>query len=142
MKVEKVLYQAEVSASGGRDGHVESKDGIVNFNLAIPKGLGGPGGNALNPELLFASGYSACFLGAIKHVASKEKVQIPTDAKVTAIVGIGPIQGGFGLEVELRVSLPGLEQSTARKIVDEAHNHVCPYSNATRGNIDVKIVLE
>lgn len=141
-KVEKILYRAEVTATGGRDGKVTSKDGVVDFKLAVQKELGGPGGPNLNPELLFASGYSACFLSAIKYLASKEKMQIPTDTKVTAIVGIGPLPpDGFGLAVELQVSLPGMDPKISRKLVEAAHDHVCPYSNATRGNIDVKLTI-
>jgi lipoyl-dependent peroxiredoxin len=141
-KVEKILYKAEVTATGGRDGKVISKDGSVDFKLALQKELGGPGGPGLNPELLFASGYSACFLSAIKFLALKEKVQIPTDASVTAIVGIGPLASeGFGLTVELQVALPEVDPNIARKLVETAHDHVCPYSNATRGNIDVKLTF-
>lgn len=141
-KIEKILYTAEVTATGGRDGKVTSKDGVVNFPLALQKELGGPGGHGLNPELLFASGYSACFLSAIKYLASKQKIQIPTDSQVNAIVGIGPLSPeGFGLAVELQVSLPGMDPTTARTLVEAAHDHVCPYSNATRGNIDVKLTI-
>lgn len=141
MKIEKILYTAEVSATGGRDGKVISKDGLIDFKLAVPKGLGGPGGDGLNPELLFAAGYSACFLSALKFCATKENVQISPDSKVTAIVGIGPIQNGFGLEVELQISLPAVESATAQRLVDQAHNQVCPYSNAIRGNVEVKRVI-
>jgi Ohr subfamily peroxiredoxin len=141
-KIEKILYTAEVTATGGRDGKVTSKDGVVDFKLAVPKELSGPGGPALNPELLFASGYSACFLSAIKYLASKEKIQIPADTKVTAIVGIGPLPpDGFGLTVELQVSLPDMDPKIAQKLAETAHDHVCPYSNATRGNIEVKLTI-
>lgn len=141
-KVEKILYKAGVTATGGRDGKAISKDGTVDFKLALQKELGGPGGPGLNPELLFAAGYSACFLSAIKYLASKEKIQIPSDAVVTAIVGIGPLPpDGFGLSVELQISLPGVDPKISQKLVETAHDHVCPYSNATRGNIDVKLTL-
>lgn len=141
MSIEKILYRAKVSATGGRDGRVVSADKVLDVKLAVPKEMSGPGGAATNPEQLFAAGYSACFLGAIKFVAAKEKVTIPADAAVTAIVGIGPIPNGFGIEAELQVSLPGIDRATAQKLVDQAHQHVCPYSNATRGNIDVKLVI-
>lgn len=131
-----ILYTAHASATGGRDGRATTDDGIVDVKLAVPKELGGPGGAATNPEQLFASGYSACFLGAIKFVAGKEKVKIADDAKVSAEVGIGPRDDGtgFGLAVTLSVSLPGLDHATAESIVEKA-DVVCPYSHATRGNI-------
>ncbi len=140
MKVEKILYHANVTATGGRDGKAVSSDGILNVNLAVPKELGGAGGAATNPEQLFAAGYSACFIGAMKFVASQEKIIIPADVSVTGVVGIGPIPGGFGLEVELRISLPGMDKALATNLVEKAHQ-VCPYSNATRGNINVKSVI-
>lgn len=145
IKLDKVLYKATVKSTGGREnGHAVSNDGIIDVKLAVPKEMGGPGG-ATNPEQLFASGYSACFLGAIKFVASKEseKVKIPDDASVTAVVGIGPIPNGngFALQVELQVSLPGVDKAIAQKLVDKAHNEVCPYSNATRGNVEVTVKL-
>ncbi|MBU0799667.1 MAG: organic hydroperoxide resistance protein, partial [Alphaproteobacteria bacterium] len=105
-----------------------------------PKEMGGSG-EGMNPEQLFAAGYSACFLGATKFVGKNEGVMIPDDARVDAAVSIGPIPGGFGLAVELKVSMPGIERSVAQKIVDTAHEKVCPYSNATRGNVDVKVTL-
>ncbi len=108
--------------------------------MAKPKELGGKGGGATNPEQLFAAGYSACYLSALQYVAGQEKVAFSPESSVTAIVGIGPIPGGFGLEVELRVALPGLKPEVARQLSEKAH-YVCPYSNATRGNIDVKTVI-
>lgn len=141
MSIEKVLYRAKVTATGGRDGKVVSADKVLDVKLAVPKEMGGPGGAATNPEQLFAAGYSACFLGAIKFVASKEHVTIPADATVTAIVGIGAIPNGFGIEAELQISLPGIDRSVAQALADKAHQQVCPYSNATRGNIDVRIVI-
>ncbi|MCY1185742.1 Organic hydroperoxide resistance protein OhrB [compost metagenome] len=115
-----------------------SSDGILDVKLTTPKELGGAGGAATNPEQLFAAGYSACFIGAIKFVAGQKKVQIPADTSITGKVGIGQIPGGFGLEVELNIDLPGLERTVAEELVAAAHQ-VCPYSNATRGNIDVRL---
>jgi Ohr subfamily peroxiredoxin len=108
--------------------------------LTTPKELGGSGGEGTNPEQLFAAGYSACFMGAMKFVAMQEKVKIPDGSTITGVVGIGPIPSGFGIEVELQISLPGIERGTAQSLVEKAHI-VCPYSNATRGNIDVKLTL-
>jgi osmotically inducible protein OsmC len=139
MKLEKVVYKAQVKATGGRDGRSVSSDGVLDVKLAVPKEMGGAGG-ATNPEQLFGAGYSACFIGAMKYVASQEKITFPSDVSVTAIVGIGPIPGGFGLEVELQISLPGMERSVAESLVEKAH-HVCPYSNSTRGNIEVRSVI-
>lgn len=132
-----ILYKAIVTSTGGRDGQAKSNDGLLEVKLAAPKELGGKGG-ATNPEQLFAAGYSACFIGALKFVASQEKVSLPTETSLRAEVGIGKIEGGFGLDVDLFVSLPGLEQSVADDLVAKAHK-VCPYSNATRGNIDVRL---
>ena len=133
-----VLYSAHASATGGRDGRARSDDGILDVQLTVPKELGGNGAAGTNPEQLFAAGYSACFLGAIKFVAGKAKVSVPADAKVSGTVGIGQIPAGFGITVALDVSLPGLDRTTAETLVAEAHK-VCPYSNATRNNIDVNI---
>jgi osmotically inducible protein OsmC len=138
-KIEKVLYTAHASSTGGRDGASRSDDGLLDVKLAPPKELGGPGG-ATNPEQLFAAGYSACFLGALKHVAAAEKVKIPADAKIDATVGIGQIPQGFGIEAALTITLPGLERSVAESLVEKAHQ-VCPYSNATRGNIEVTLTV-
>ena len=137
-KIEKVLYRAEASANGGRDGKARSSDGVLDVSLATPRELGGGGGQGTNPEQLFAAGYSACFLGAMKFVASQQKVQLPSDTTVNGKVGIGQIPQGFGIEVELNVSLPGMDRQAAQELVEKAHQ-VCPYSNATRGNIDVKL---
>lgn len=133
-----VLYTAHAHATGGRDGHAETLDGSLKVDLTTPKELGGPGGEGNNPEQLFAAGYSACFIGAMKFVTSQmDGVALPAETKVTAAVGIGPREaGGFGLTVDLEVSLPGLDADVAQKVVEQAHQ-VCPYSNATRGNIDV-----
>jgi lipoyl-dependent peroxiredoxin len=136
-----ILYKAQATATGGRDGRAVTSDNKLDAKLSTPKELGGPGGEGTNPEQLFAAGYSACFLSAMKFVAMHTKVALPSDAAVTAEVGIGPNgQGGFGLAAELRVSLPGMEAESAQALVNKAHE-VCPYSNATRGNIDVKLAL-
>ncbi|MNT60119.1 Organic hydroperoxide resistance protein OhrB [compost metagenome] len=108
------------------------------MKLATPKELGGAGGDATNPEQLFAAGYSACFIGALKFVASQSKRSLPADASITARVGIGQIPGGFGLDIDLNINLPGLEHADAQALVEAAHQ-VCPYSNATRGNVDVRL---
>jgi Ohr subfamily peroxiredoxin len=133
----KVLYQTQAVATGGRDGHAETKDGSFSVDLAVPKEMGG-GGGGNNPEQLFAAGYAACFLGALRYVAGQAKKKIPDDATVTSTVGIGPRDDGtgFGLQVGLEVSLPGIDRATAEDLVAKA-NVVCPYSHATRGNIDV-----
>ncbi|MBV8806786.1 MAG: organic hydroperoxide resistance protein [Sinobacteraceae bacterium] len=140
MSIEKVLYRAHATATGGRDGRAVSSDKVLDVKLTTPKELGGAGGVGTNPEQLFASGYSACFLGAIKFVAGREKITVPADTSIEGIVGIGQIPNGFGIEVELRISLPGLARATAEDLVKKAHV-VCPYSNATRGNIDVKLTV-
>ena len=134
-----VKYTAHATASGdGRNGHTASSDGILDLDVRTPKEMGGPGG-ATNPEQLFAAGYAACFHGALRVVASKEKVKLGDDTTITADVGIGGNgQGGFGLTVTLGVHLPGLEQEQAEKLTEAAHQ-VCPYSNATRGNIEVDL---
>ncbi|WP_199406813.1 MULTISPECIES: organic hydroperoxide resistance protein [Chromobacterium] len=139
-KLEKVLYTARAHTTGGRDGRSASDDGLLDVKLAVPKAMGGAGG-ATNPEQLFAAGYSACFMGALRHVAGQKKIAVPADAAIDASVSIGPIPQGFGIAAQLTVSLPGLERSTAQELVNAAHQ-VCPYSNATRGNIEVDIVLK
>lgn len=132
------LYTAVSTATGGRDGRAVSSDKVLDVKLSTPKELGGAGGDGTNPEQLFAAGYAACFIGALKFVASQTKGTIPADASITAHVGIGQIPGGFGLDIDLHISLPGLEQDAAQALVDAAHQ-VCPYSNATRGNVDVRL---
>ncbi|WP_028312013.1 organic hydroperoxide resistance protein [Derxia gummosa] len=139
MSLEKVLYTAEATATGGRDGRAVTSDNKLDVALALPKEMGGNGAGT-NPEQLFAAGYSACFLGALKFVAAREKVALPADAQITGKVGIGPLPTGFGIQAELTISLPSLDRDVARKLVDAAHI-VCPYSNATRGNIDVTLVI-
>ncbi len=138
MSIEEVLYRATAEAPGGRDGRAISSDGILDVELATPKELGGAGGKGTNPEQLFAAGYSACFIGAMKFVAGRDSLPMPEDASIEGQVGIGQIPGGFGIEVELRISLPGMDDAQAKQLIDEAHK-VCPYSNATRGNIDVTL---
>lgn len=140
MSIEKVLYTAQATATGGRDGRAKSSDNVLDIQLSTPRELGGAGGPGTNPEQLFAAGYSACFLGALKFVAGKEKVALPADTSVTGRVGIGAIPTGFGIEAELRIQAPGLPKDQVRQLVEKAHI-VCPYSNATRGNIDVKLVV-
>ncbi|WP_128255323.1 organic hydroperoxide resistance protein [Falsirhodobacter deserti] len=136
-----VLYSTSATATGGRDSHATTEDGAVDVKLSTPRELGGAGGDGVNPEQLFAAGYSACFLGAMKAVAAKGPTKVPADAKVSAQVGIGPrSEGGFGLTVALEVSLPGVDPEAARALVEQAHQ-VCPYSNATRGNIDVGLTV-
>lgn len=137
--LEKVVYTAKAHTTGGRDGRSTTDDGILDVKLSPPKAMGGAGG-ATNPEQLFAAGYSACFMGAIKHVASMKKVAVPADASIDAEVDIGPIPQGFGIAARLAISLPGLERAVAQDLVDTAHK-VCPYSNATRGNIVVDLRL-
>ena len=140
MSIEKVLYRAKAQASGGRDGRATTSDGQLDCRLATPKELGGAGGPGTNPEQLFAAGYSACFLSAMKFVAARDKLTVPADTNVTGTVGIGPIPNGFGIEVDLEIRLPGLARAAAETLVERAHI-VCPYSNATRGNIVVRLSI-
>lgn len=140
MSIEKVLYRATATATGGRDGRARSSDGVLDAKLATPRELGGGGGEGTNPEQLFAAGYSACFLGALKFVASRENIALPADASIEGIIGIGQIASGFGIEAELKISLPGLARDQAEALVQKAHL-VCPYSNATRNNIDVTLTI-
>lgn len=138
MSIDKVLYRAQATSQGGREGVSKSSDGVLDLQLSTPKELGGGGGPGTNPEQLFAAGYSACFLGALKFVASQAKVSLPQDLTVTGDVGIGQIPTGFGIEVDLAVHGPGMDQQQLQELVDKAHI-VCPYSNATRNNIDVRL---
>jgi Ohr subfamily peroxiredoxin len=138
-KLEQILYTAHTHTTGGRDGKAVSDDGLLNVSLSLPKEMGGAG-TATNPEQLFAAGYSAFFMGALKHVAGLKKIKIPDDASIDAAVDIGPIPQGFGISVRLDVALPGLDRSVASDLIDLAHQ-VCPYSNATRGNIDIQLKL-
>lgn len=132
------VYTAHAKATGGREGVAASDDGRLSVKLSTPKQLGGAGGEGTNPEQLFAAGYAACFIGALKFVGGRDKVAVPADASIDSSVGIGPIPNGFGISVDLKVSLPGLAPEVADRLIAEAHK-VCPYSNATRGNIDVNL---
>ena len=138
-KLDKVLYTAHTHTTGGREGRSVSNDGLLDVTLSPPKALGGAE-TATNPEQLFAAGYSACFMGALKHVAGIKKVTVPADASIDASVDIGPIPAGFGIAVRLSIHLPGLAHDVATDLIAAAHQ-VCPYSNATRGNIDVDLTL-
>lgn len=138
-KLDKVLYTAKARTTGGRDGRSVSDDGLLDVKLSLPKAMGGAG-NATNPEQLFAAGYSACFMSALKHVAGLKKLALPADASIDASVDLGPTPAGFGIAAKLMVHLPGLDQTVAQGLVDAAHQ-VCPYSNATRGNIEVELTL-
>ena len=135
------LYTASATATGdGRSGHTRSSDGVLDLDLAVPKEMGGPGGHLTNPEQLFAAGYAACFHSALKIVAGKQKITL-TDTAITVDVGIGPNgNGGFGLTVAIEAELPGLDEATAQGLIEAAHQ-VCPYSNATRGNVDVNLTV-
>ncbi|MBD0272215.1 MAG: organic hydroperoxide resistance protein [Acetobacteraceae bacterium] len=135
-----VKYRTSATATGGREGQARTEDGSLEVKLSTPKELGGGGGAGNNPEQLFAAGYAACFLGAMKAVASKGgTAKVPQDANVKATVGIGPrSEGGFGLDIQLDVSLPGVPREQAQELVEKAH-HVCPYSNATRNNVPVRL---
>jgi len=137
-----ILYKTQATAIGGREGSAKSADGVLNVNLSTPKELGGPGGPGTNPEQLFAAGYSACFLGALKFVAGKAKVHLSAETTVSAQVGIGPRddEKGFGIEVELTITIPGLDRTQAEYLVAQAHI-VCPYSHATMGNIPVALTV-
>lgn len=135
--LDKVVYTARAHTTGGREGTSRSDDGMLDVKLSPPKAMGGSGA-ATNPEQLFAAGYSACFMGAMKHVAGMKKVVVPADASIDAEVDIGPIPAGFGIAARLNVSLPGMDRAVAQDLVDTAHL-VCPYSNATRGNIEVEV---
>ncbi|HYD10723.1 MAG TPA: organic hydroperoxide resistance protein [Acidimicrobiales bacterium] len=135
-----ILYTAEATAWGGREGRAASNDGNLDVNLVLPKEMGGPGGAGTNPEQLFAAGYAGCFHSALKLVARGAGVDV-SESAITAKVGIGPNDsGGFGLAVQLEAELPGVDPSKAKELLDQAHQ-VCPYSNATRGNVDVTLTL-
>ena len=136
IQLEKVIYTARAHTTGGRDGASRTDDGRLDIKLS-PPALGGSG---TNPEQLFAAGYSACFIGAMKAVAGKMKVTLPADLAIDAEVDLGPTPGAYGIAARLNVSLPGMDRAAAQALLDAAHK-VCPYSNATRGNIDVKITL-
>lgn len=133
-----IIYEAEMTSTGGRDGRSVSPDNKLELALSTPTELGGAGGEGTNPEQLFAAGYSACFIGATKFVAAQQKLSLPDDFTITAHIGIGenPKGVGFSIAAKLDVRLPGMDQTVANKLVEDAHQ-VCPYSNATRNNIDV-----
>ncbi len=135
-QLEKVLYTARAHTTGGRDGASRTDDGRLDVTLSTP----GTSGTGTNPEQLFAAGYSACFIGAIKAVAGKQKISLPQDLSIDAEVDLGTIPNAYGIAARLKVSLPGMDRAAAQALVDAAHQ-VCPYSNATRGNIDVQITL-
>jgi lipoyl-dependent peroxiredoxin len=136
-----VKYSTRATAKGGRDGNAKSEDGKIDLKLSTPKELGGGGGPGTNPEQLFAAGYSACFIGAMKVAGGQLKIRVPDDATVTATIGIGPrSEGGFGITAALNVSLPGLDREQAQRLVEAAHQ-ICPYSNATRNNVDVGLTV-
>ena len=136
-----VIYKTSATSTGGRDGHARSDDGSVDVNLVVPKEMGGPGGVGANPEKLFAAGYSACFLGAMKAMSGKTGVKVPADTSVTAEIGFGPrAEGGYGITANLTITMPGTDKDDAEKLVHAAHE-VCPYSNATRGNVDVGLTV-
>jgi len=134
--LDKVLYTARAHTTGGRDGASRTDDGRLDVKLSSP----GTSGTGTNPEQLFAAGYSACFIGALKAVAGKMKLAMPQDVAVDAEVDLGPVANAYGIAVRLQVHLPGMERAQAQALVDAAHQ-VCPYSNATRGNIDVTLTL-
>ena len=136
-----VIYKTSATATGGRDGAARSDDGSVDVKLVVPKEMGGPGGVGANPEKLFAAGYSACFLGAMKAVSGKVGVSVPGDATVTAEIGFGPrSEGGYGITADLTIAMPGVDKADAERLVAAAHE-VCPYSNATRNNVDVGLTV-
>jgi lipoyl-dependent peroxiredoxin len=140
MLIEKVLCHARVKATAGRDTRAVSSDGLLDLKVTLPRDLGGTSGPGTSPEQLFAAGYAACFLGIMRLVARSEDIALPTETEVEASVGVGPILQGFGIEVELRISLPGLPRAEADSLVEKAHA-VCPYSNATRDNVPVRLVV-
>ena len=140
MSLEKVLYTAHASATGGREGSAKSSDGRLAVTLSTPKEMGGSGGDGTNPEQLFAAGYSACFLGALKLVSGNAGVKLPESTEVAGAVSIGPIPAGFGIAVELKITAPGIDRAKLEELVQQAHG-VCPYSNATRNNVDVKLTV-
>lgn len=141
MAIEKALYTATATATGGRAGTAQSSDGALKVDLSTPKELGGAGGAGTNPEQLFAAGYSACFIGAMKAVSARQKIVLPAEVSITSDVAIGPHAskpGAFNIAVAMKISVPGMDRAALEALVSAAHE-VCPYSNATRGNIDVTL---
>ncbi len=140
MALDKVVYTAHAKATGGRDGVAKSDDGKLDVKLDPPPAMGG-GGTGTNPEQLFAAGYAACFIGAMKFIAGTQKITLPADTAIDSSVSFGPLANGgkgFGVAVDMKIHIPGMEKAQAEKLVHDAHE-VCPYSNATRGNIDVTL---
>ena len=136
-----VKYSTRATATGGREGSARSEDGRFEAKLSTPRELGGAGGDGTNPEQLFAAGYSACFIGAMNVAAQQLKLKVPADTTVTATVGIGPrAAGGFGITADLSIDLPGMDRADAERLVETAHG-ICPYSNATRNNVDVGLTV-
>ncbi len=143
MAIDKTVYTAHATSTGGRTGSTQSSDGAIQLALVTPRELGGAGGAGTNPEQLFASGYSACFIGAMKALAARQKIALPAEVSIAASVSIGPMTGkpgAFGIAVVMAISVPGMERAAAEALVAAAHE-VCPYSNATRGNIDVALTV-
>ena len=143
MAIDKAVYTAHATSTGGRTGTTQSSDGAINLTLVTPKELGGAGGAGTNPEQLFAAGYSACFIGAMKAVAARQKLSLPAEVAITADVSIGPMTGkagAFGIAVAMAISVPSMDRAAVEKLVAEAHE-VCPYSNATRSNIEVALTV-
>jgi Ohr subfamily peroxiredoxin len=143
MAIDQALYTARATSTGGRAGTTESSDGKIKLQLSTPKGLGGDDGPGTNPEQLFAAGYSACFIGAMKAVAMRQKIKLPAEVSITSEVGIGPMTGkagAFNIAVAMAVSVPGMDRAAVDALVKAAHE-VCPYSNATRGNVDVSFTI-
>ncbi|MDO9074724.1 MAG: organic hydroperoxide resistance protein [Rubrivivax sp.] len=143
MAIDKAVYTAHAKSTGGRTGSTKSSDGAIQLSLVTPRELGGPGGAGTNPEQLFAAGYSACFIGAMKAVAGRQKLTLPGEVSIAADVSIGPMtgkEGAFGIAVVMAISVPGMDKAAAEALVAAAHE-VCPYSNATRGNIDVVLTV-
>lgn len=142
MSLETVLYAGQTSVTGGREGRALSTDGALDLPLSTPRELGGAGGPGTNPEQLFAAGHSACFIGAMKLAAAQDKLLLPATTRVTSKVGLGKdAAGSYGLEVELRIAIPGFSREQAQSLVDRAHQ-TCPYSRAIRGNVDVTLIVE
>ena len=139
--ITKALYRAEATATGGREGSARSNDRRLDVTLSSPKELGGTGGPGTNPEQLFAAGYAACFIGALKVAGQQLKLNVPAETVIKATVSIGPrAEGGFGIAADLDISLPGVDRADAQKLVETAHQ-ICPYSNATRNNIEVGLTV-
>lgn len=143
MAIDQTIYTATATATGGRAGTAETSDARLKATLSTPKALGGDDGPGTNPEQLFAAGYAACFIGALKAVAGRQKLRLPAEVSITSQVAIGPMTGkagAFAIAVDMAVSVPGMERAAVEQLVADAHE-VCPYSNATRGNVDVRLTV-